>query len=248
MWPLAPPFLHRQSLRSLLEASQTESNLPDAPAPAAIFAPVGKPVDYTPRGESTELHNYLYEGFGPYPLIMSAVVAGYHQARHNPPDWREGWVGFSERYASDFGTSAINVSARYALAEAMDEDVYYYRCACTGVWPRLRHAMASVVVARNRITGRPAFALPGVVAPYAGPLVVVRTWYTGPLRIERRIPHGELRLARLHDRQHWPRVSAQLSAHQGKVVCQAISSRKSPRGREHKRSLRKLARHARNSG
>ncbi len=170
----APPVVAQP-----LEASQTESNLPDAPAPAAIFAPVGKPVDYTPRGESTELHNYLYEGFGPYPLIMSAVVAGYHQARHNPPDWREGWVGFSERYASDFGTSAINVSARYALAEAMDEDVYYYRCACTGVWPRLRHAMASVVVARNRITGRPAFALPGVVAPYAGPLVVVRTWYPG---------------------------------------------------------------------
>ena len=159
------------------EGQQTESNLPDAPAPAAIFAPVAKPIGYTPEAERTELHNYLYEAFGPYPLLVSAVVAGYHQARHNPPDWREGMAGYGERYASDFTIGAINVSTRYALAEAMDEDVYYYRCACTGVWPRLRHAIASVVIARNRITGRPAFALPGVAAPYAGPLVAVRSWY-----------------------------------------------------------------------
>jgi hypothetical protein len=133
--------------------------------------------NYTPAAESAALHSYLYEAFGPYPLIVTAFVAGYHQARHNPPDWREGFAGYSERYASDFGTSAINISTRYALAEATDEDVYYYRCICTGAWPRLRHAVASVVIAHNRITGRPVFALPGVVAPYAGPLVATAVWF-----------------------------------------------------------------------
>jgi hypothetical protein len=167
-------------------AAQSPRGLPDAPAPAKRAAsptpqesyvrPQG-PTPYTPLAESEELHNYLYEAFGPYPLMVSAFVAGYHQARRNPPDWREGFPGYSERFGSDFGISAINISTRYALAEAMDEDVYYYRCACAGVWPRLKHAVASVVVAGNRITGRPMFALPGVVAPYAGPLVAVRTWY-----------------------------------------------------------------------
>ena len=153
-----------------------ESELPDAPSPSAMFAPVGKPVSYTSAGESREFHNYLYEAFGPYPLITNVIVAAYHQARHNPPDWREGMAGFGQRYTSDFATGAINVSTRYALAEALDEDVYYYRCTCTGVWPRLRHALVSVVVARNRISGNPEFSLPGVVAPYAGPMVATRAW------------------------------------------------------------------------
>src|SRR5262249_43774246 len=121
-------------------------------------------------------HSYLYEAFGPYPLMVNAVVAAYHQASRNPPDWREGMAGYGQRFASDFTIGAINLSTRYALAEAMDEDVYYYRCACKGVWPRMRHALISVVIARNRITGNPAFSLPGVVAPYAGPMVATRTW------------------------------------------------------------------------
>jgi len=177
--------------------AQPSASLPDAPAPANDPAPPRDPAPphdpatlpagnderpkgptpYTPTAETAELHNYLYEAFGPYPLVISTLVAGYHQARRNPPDWREGMAGYEERFASDFGISVINISTRYTLAEALDEDVYYYRCGCTGAWPRLRHALASVVVARNRITGRPAFALPGVVAPYAGPLVAVRTWY-----------------------------------------------------------------------
>lgn len=157
--------------------SASPSDLPDAPIPAQTSAPARSVSGYSPRAESAALHKYFYQAFGPYPLIISAVVAGYHQARHNPPDWREGLPGYGERYASDFGTSAINVSTRYALAEATDEDVYYYRCTCTGAWPRLRHSVASVVVAHNRITGRQVFALPAVVAPYAGPLVATALWF-----------------------------------------------------------------------
>lgn len=145
--------------------------------PAKTLVPVQSASGYSPAAESAALHDYFHEAFGPYPLIVSAVVAGYHQARHNPPDWREGLAGYGERYASDFTTSVINVSTRYALAEATDEDVYYYRCTCVGVWPRLRHAVTSVVIARNRITGRQVFALPAVVAPYSGPLVATAVWF-----------------------------------------------------------------------
>ena len=154
-------------------------NLADPPeaAPAQSFVSPLTSSGYTPPSESDKLHNYLYEAFGPYPLIMSAIVSGYHQARRNPPDWREGLPGYGARYASDFGISVVNVSTRYTLAEAMNQDVYYYRCSCKGVWPRLKHAVASTVIARNQIDGRSVFALPSVVAPYAGPLVATQVWY-----------------------------------------------------------------------
>jgi hypothetical protein len=158
-------------------SGQAGSGLPDAPAAAQGYVPRQSLPGYTPATETENLHNYLWEAFGPYPLVITAFITGYHQARHNPPDWREGAAGYGERYASDFSVSAINVSTRYTLAEAMDEDVYYYRCDCSGLWPRLRHAVVSVVVARNRITGRQAFALPGLIAPYAGPLIATSTWY-----------------------------------------------------------------------
>jgi len=124
-----------------------------------------------------KLKNYLFDAFGPYPLTVAAFVAGYHQATRNPPDWREGFPGYAERYGSGFGTSAAGVTARYLTAEALHEDTLYYRCACRGVWPRLRHAVASTLIARRGNDGHNAFALPALVEPYAGSFTAVYGWY-----------------------------------------------------------------------
>ena len=124
-----------------------------------------------------KLHNYLFDAFGPYPLTVSAIVSAYHQARHNPPDWREGFPGYGERYASDFAISATNMSARYTLAETMHQDTLYYSCGCSGVARRLLHAVASAAIARQGEDGHKVFALPAVVAPYIGPLTAVSIWY-----------------------------------------------------------------------
>jgi len=85
--------------------------------------------------------------------------------------------GYGQRYASDFSINALNVSARYTFAEAADQNVFYHRCACIGVWPRLEHAVSSVVVGRNEITGRHVLAVPNILAPYAGPMTAVELWY-----------------------------------------------------------------------
>ena len=102
-------------------------------AEAKAIVPATSP--YVEPTESMKLHNYLFDAFGPYPITLAAFVAGFHQAMRNPPDWREGFAGYGERYASDFEISAINVTARYTLAEALHQDTLYYSCGCKAVGP-----------------------------------------------------------------------------------------------------------------
>lgn len=124
-----------------------------------------------------KLHNYFYEAFGPNPALETVFVAGWHQWRRNPPDWREGTAGYGERYASDYGNSAVNITTRYALARVFDEDTMYYRCTCAGVLPRLRHAVVSSIFVHQGADGQRAFALPMIAAPYAANMTAVYGWY-----------------------------------------------------------------------
>lgn len=132
---------------------------------------------YQPPTERMKLNSYLFDAYGPYPLTVTAFVAAYHQARHNPPDWREGWPGYGMRYGSDFGGSVAGVTARYLMAEALRENTLYYRCACKGVWPRLRHALASTLIARHEADGHNVAGVPGLIAPYATSFTEVYGWY-----------------------------------------------------------------------
>lgn len=148
------------------------------PAPSANFAgrqPAA--AAYLQPSQQVKLNNYLNEAFGPYPMAWTMVVAGWHQARRTPPDWREGWAGFGERYASDYGNSVINISTRYALAKVFDEDTMYYRCTCRGVGPRLKHAVIATVFVHQGADGHRAFALPAIAAPYAANFAAVYGWY-----------------------------------------------------------------------
>jgi hypothetical protein len=151
-------------------------SLPAVPAPVPVTAPASAPAYVRPSPQQ-KLNNYLFEAFGPYPLMWTTVVAGYHQAKHTPPDWREGFAGYGERYGSDFGNSAVNISTRYALARALDEDTLYYRCACSGVWPRLEHALYWSAFARRGADGHEAIALPALAGPYVASMTAVYGWY-----------------------------------------------------------------------
>jgi len=124
-----------------------------------------------------KLRNYLFDAYGPYPLTMTSFIAGYHQGRRNPPDWHEGFSGYWTRYGSDFGTSVAGQTAEYLAAESLREDTLYYRCACKGVWPRLRHAIVSTLIARREDDGHEIFSVPALVQPYAGSFTAVYGWF-----------------------------------------------------------------------
>ena len=55
---------------------------------------------------SKTLRNYTFDAFGPYAIAETVLIAGLDQATNTPPEWRQGFVGYSERFGSDFGIAA----------------------------------------------------------------------------------------------------------------------------------------------
>jgi len=134
-------------------------------------------LTYTPPTEKTKLHNYLFDTFGPYPIVGAAFVAGINQAYNTPPEWKQGAEAYGKRFGSNFAIAAVSTTTRYALAEALREDPLYYRCECNGFFPRLSHALISTLTARRGEDGHRVFSFPALVAPYAGTMTAVYAWY-----------------------------------------------------------------------
>ena len=136
-------------------------------------------LTYTRPPQSTKLRNYVFDAFGPYPIVGAAAAAGINQAYNTPPEWKQGMEGYAKRFGSDFGIAAVSTTTRYALSEAFKEDTLYYRCECKGVFPRLGHAVISTFTARRGEDGHRVFSIPDLVAPYAGTMTAVYAWYPG---------------------------------------------------------------------
>jgi hypothetical protein len=159
--------------------AQVLSDSRDSFGSIAIATPAPPDLTYTRPTEATKLHNYIFDAFGPYPIVGASLAAGINQADNTPPDWKQGAKGYSKRIGSDFGIAAISTTTRYALAGAFKEDTLYYRCECTGVLPRLSHAVVSTFTARRGEDGHRVFSLPALFAPYAGTTAAVYIWYPG---------------------------------------------------------------------
>ena len=163
---ILPSFALAQSAGS--GNSSSTAAVPATPQPA---------LTYTRPDAKTKFHNYLFDAFGPYPIVGAAIAAGINQADNAPPEWKQGAEGYGKRFGSDFGILAISTSTRYALAAAFREDTLYYRCDCKGFFPRLGHALISTFAARRGDDGHYVFSFPDLVAPYAGTMVGVYAWY-----------------------------------------------------------------------
>jgi hypothetical protein len=144
----------------------------------ASSAPQGDLV-YTRPTEEIKLRNYVFDAFGPYPIAGAAGAAAIGQMDNTPAAWQQGAAGYSRRFGSALGIAAISTTTRYALAEALKEDTLYYRCECTGVFPRLSHAVVSTLTARYGEDGHRDFSFSAIVAPYAGTVTAVYAWYPG---------------------------------------------------------------------
>jgi hypothetical protein len=159
--------------------SAADASLPNAPLPNSLpGAPLPKTISgYQRPTEKEKLVNYLFDAYGPFPIVGSALVAGINQADNSPRNWDQGLRGYGRRWGSDFGIAAITTTTRYGLAEILREDTLYYRCECSGVFPRLRHALISTFTGRRGEDGHRVFSVPSLVAPYAGSFVAVYAWY-----------------------------------------------------------------------
>jgi hypothetical protein len=163
---------------SVTARSQTLVAVPAAPPSTESNAISVQPSSpYARPTQRTMARNYVFDAFGPYPIAGALFTAGINQFGNSPPEWNQGVEGYSKRFGSDYGIAAVGTTARYALAEAFKEDTLYYRCECSGVLPRLRHAAISTLTARRGEDGHRVFSFPALVAPYVGSMTAVYGWY-----------------------------------------------------------------------
>ncbi|MGB2669623.1 MAG: hypothetical protein WA621_16965 [Candidatus Acidiferrum sp.] len=144
-----------------------------SPAPSTLN------LTYRRPSEKIKLRNYVFDAFGPYPIVGSALLGAVSQANKTPPEWGQGFGAYGERVGSDFGIALATTTTRYALAEAFREDTLYYRCECSGILRRMGHAMISTVTARRGRDGHRRLSFPAIVSPYAGTMTAVYGWYPG---------------------------------------------------------------------
>lgn len=162
-----PALAKAQALANSTDSSGASVVIPAAQIDRSYFRPT----------QRTMATNYVFDAYGPYPAVGAAFAAGINQFGNSPPEWHQGFVGYSKRFGSDFGIAVVGTTTRYALAEAFKDDTLYYRCECSGAMPRLRHAFFSTLIARRGEDGHRVFSFPALIAPYAGSMAAVYGWY-----------------------------------------------------------------------
>jgi hypothetical protein len=158
-------------------ASQSLATSADSSGTAGSTTSGQLDLTYVRPTQRTMVNNFVFDAFGPYPVAGAAITAGINQLSNAPPEWHQGVEGYAKRFGSDFGIGAISVTTRYGLSEAFKEDAMYYRCGCTGIFPRMGHAMISTLTARRGDDGHRVFSFPALVAPYAGSMAATYGWY-----------------------------------------------------------------------
>jgi len=166
------PLANAQSLVDLNDSSSSA-------LPSATTTRPQRDASYLRPTQKIKLHNYLFDTFGPYPLVGAALAAGINQVDNTPPEWKQGADAYGKRVGSDFAIAGVTTTTRYALAQALREDTLYYRCECKGLFPRLGHAVVSTFSSRRGTDGHRVFSFPALVAPYAGTMTAVYAWYPG---------------------------------------------------------------------
>ncbi len=137
-----------RSANAQLVADSATPSLPAVLVSQAAFSPQ---VTYARPTQKMKLRGYLFDAFGPYPIVGAALAAGINQGENTPPEWKQGAEAYGKRFGSDFGIAGITTTTRYALAAAFREDTLYYRCQCKGVLPRLSHAIISTFSAATMV-------------------------------------------------------------------------------------------------
>jgi len=122
------------------------------------------------------LHKYVWSTLGPDGALGTTVSSGLDQVRHSPEEWGTGWSGYGKRWASRYAASAIGNTTKYAVARAFHQDPSFTRCECSGVGPRLRHAVTAPFTARTP-DGRRVFSGATLAGFAAEEIIPAATWY-----------------------------------------------------------------------
>ena len=90
----------------VLARAQSLTDSADPSVTVVSVTPMLPDLTYTRPTQTIKLRNYLFDTFGPYPIVGSGFAAGINQAYDTPPEWKQGAGGYSKRFGSDLGIAA----------------------------------------------------------------------------------------------------------------------------------------------
>lgn len=104
---------------------------------------------YTPPTAHDRLETYLHAAFGRGALIRAASSGAFSDVTGAIPEFNREPDGLLERVGIRVTLNAARQSIKYGVSAWLNEDPEYYRCDCTRLLPRLRHALLSTITARR---------------------------------------------------------------------------------------------------
>jgi hypothetical protein len=125
------------------------------------------------RGATTD--KYLKSAFGPTSVVRDAAGAAIEQKMDNPHEWGQGAAGFGRRFASAFGKHIVDKSIHFAVAKMRHEEFGYHASGKEGFGPRLKYALASVIITHKTTNGKATVAA-GELSGAFGSGLISRAW------------------------------------------------------------------------
>ena len=162
----------RQSLATVAIVGLVLSHDGVAAAQSVAEAEASKPV----ANNDELLQKYVQSTLGFEGVVHAALMGTWAQWRDSPPEWGQGPDGYAKRVASDYASSAIGDTTKYAVARLLHHDPSFTRCQCEGFGPRLRHALTAPFTARTR-SGRRVVSPAIFAGALAGHVIPAATWY-----------------------------------------------------------------------
>jgi hypothetical protein len=129
---------------------------------------------YAPLTTSERLRLYFIGTYGPGAIVRAAAAGGVAQWTGTPKEWKQGSDAFADRFGNSFAEHVIRKTLESGAAVALHEDNRYFPSTDTGFWKRTRHAVGSVLMARNQ-TGREHIAYSRIGAAL-GSSFISRAW------------------------------------------------------------------------
>ena len=143
----------------------------------AFIAGVKPVADIKPVADDDQLlDKYVRSTLGVEGVVQAALMSALEQWRNSPPEWGQGPGSYGKRIASDYASSAIGDTTKYAVARLFHHDPSFTPCQCTGLGPRLRHALTAPFTARTR-DGRRVVSPAIFAGALAGRVIPAATWY-----------------------------------------------------------------------
>jgi len=153
---------------------------------------------------------FLNESVSPSSFLISAVSAGFGQARDVPHDYGQGAEGYGKRFGASLGRGASeSFFGTFLAASVLHQDPRFFPQYHPSFWGSVKYSAQRLVVTRND-AGRDVFNASGLFGPLAGEALantyLPRSEQTGAKTAERYGTDLAWRFAGNIFKNYWPKL------------------------------------------